>query len=96
MKNETPVQAGESLLLRARLQASEEALIRAEERLHHYERLAILGKLVEGVSHDFNNVLQGMMGCSDLLLLSDGIGDGFWEYSCTGKNASHQRWVVLD
>ena len=37
------------------------------EQLRHTERLSIIGKLVGGVSHDFNNILAVILGSLELL-----------------------------
>ncbi len=42
-------------------------LDRAEQRLHHNEKMDALGRLAGGIAHDFNNMLAGIMGASELL-----------------------------
>jgi PAS domain S-box-containing protein len=41
---------------------------RLREQLIHSERLSAVGQLVAGVAHEINNPLQGVMGCTELLI----------------------------
>jgi len=42
--------------------------IAREEELNHRQRMAAIGQLAGGVAHDFNNILQAILGFSELLL----------------------------
>ncbi|MBD3647733.1 MAG: PAS domain S-box protein, partial [Pseudomonadales bacterium] len=41
--------------------------VRAEQRLRHAQRMEAIGSLTGGISHDFNNLLQVIMGNAELL-----------------------------
>jgi signal transduction histidine kinase/DNA-binding response OmpR family regulator len=51
------------------LQAAYDSLKETQEQLVSAERLKALGQMAAGVAHDFNNVLNGVMGRAQLLLL---------------------------
>lgn len=44
-----------------------EDLNRSEEKVHHYEKLNIIGTMTSGIAHEFNNLLTPILGFSDLL-----------------------------
>ncbi len=61
------------------LQRAYETLKAAQERFVAVERLKALGQMAAGVAHDFNNILNALLGRVDLLvngLEEKGTGDG--------------------
>jgi DNA-binding response OmpR family regulator/signal transduction histidine kinase len=55
-----------------RLHETVRILKKAQDRLVASERLNALGEMAAGVAHDFNNILNGILGRSQLLLASAG------------------------
>ena len=49
-----------------KIKTSEEENKRLEEQLQHKSKMDTLGQLTGGVAHDFNNILSGMFGYSQL------------------------------
>ncbi|MCP4654238.1 MAG: response regulator [bacterium] len=49
---------------------AEKEKLRLESQLHRAQRMEAVGNLAGGVAHDLNNVLCGLVGVPDLLLLS--------------------------
>lgn len=55
-------------LANARLQAEIAERARIEEVLRHLQRVESIGHLSAGVAHDFNNILQGIIGSLEMVL----------------------------
>lgn len=54
----------------------QQAFVSYETRLHDIQRLSALGRMAAGVAHDFNNVLTGVVGYTDLIrAAADGNAD---------------------
>ncbi len=51
------------LQLCLRLEASQQELDKTREQVFQNEKLAALGRLVAGISHEINNPLGGMQNC---------------------------------
>ncbi len=49
---------------------TEEERIKLVDQLQHSQRLEAIGRLAGGVAHDFNNILTGIIGYSEMLLSS--------------------------
>ena len=60
------------------------------EQLRHTERLSIIGKLVGGVSHDFNNILAVILGSLELLQQKSSLNDEAKELVKMGVGATER------
>jgi PAS domain S-box-containing protein len=56
-------------------------LRRTQEQLLHSEKMAAVGQLISGVAHELNNPLTAILGYSQLLTSSPGIGPQGIEYT---------------
>ena len=50
-----------------------------EEQLRQSQKMEAVGRLARGITHDFNNVLAAIIGCSDLMQIRTKPGDPFRE-----------------
>jgi PAS domain S-box-containing protein len=67
---------------------------RLEERLHRAEKMEALGTLAGGVAHDLNNVLGGLVGYSELLLMDIPEGNP-WRRHVTSVLQSSLRAAAI-
>ena len=67
---------------------------RLEERLHRAEKMEALGTLAGGVAHDLNNVLGGLVGYSELLLMDIPEGNP-WRRHVTNVLQSSLRAAAI-
>ncbi|MDJ0698716.1 MAG: ATP-binding protein [Woeseiaceae bacterium] len=72
---------------------AEHSLAESVERMHHLEKLESLGRLVGGVSHDFNNLLTAILGQTGLLL--DRPGDERTRYGLMQIQEAGQQAAAL-
>lgn len=49
--------------------------LRLEAELHHHSKMDAIGQLAGGISHDFNNMIGGILGAAELLKSSGEIVD---------------------
>ncbi len=56
----------EEIIVRRR---AEKEKLTLQEQLHHSQKIESIGRLAGGVAHDFNNILTGITGYSELALL---------------------------
>ena len=51
------------------LKRAEEALLKSEKKLSIAKRMEVIGFMAAGIAHDLNNILSGIVGYPDLILM---------------------------
>ena len=78
---------------------TEQSLQESVERMHHLQKLESLGRLVGGVTHDFNNLLTAILGQTGLLLdrsTDERTRHGLSEIREAGQQAAALTRQLLD
>ncbi len=85
---------GEMILMSVRdvtpRRRTEVELHRVQDELRQGQKMEIIGRLAGGVPHDFNNILTGIMGFSELLLDSLDEGTDDFNHAAEIKSASER------
>jgi two-component system, NtrC family, sensor kinase len=76
-----PSNAIDRTLLYDQTRQAYDNLRRTQEQLLHSEKMAAVGQLISGVAHELNNPLTAILGYSQLLTASPGIGPQGIEYT---------------
>ena len=69
---------------------TEVELNRVQDELRQGQKMEIVGRLAGGVAHDFNNILTGILGFSELLLGGLPIGSSLSKHALEIKKASER------
>ena len=69
---------------------TEVELHRVQDELRQGQKMEIVGRLAGGVAHDFNNILTGILGFSELLLGGLQIGSNLYKHAVEIKKASER------
>ncbi|MDQ2742971.1 MAG: PAS domain S-box protein [Chloroflexota bacterium] len=75
--------------LRPRLRA-EERLRESEDQLRQAQKLEAIGRLAAGVAHDFNNILQGVLGGLELVREEVEVGSPAHEFADIALNSARR------
>lgn len=67
---------------------AQKALLESESQLRHAQKMEAVGELAGGVAHDFNNILQAILGYSDLARSHDGLSPELDEIVKAAERAS--------
>ena len=71
----------------------------ANEQLQHVQKLEAIGQLAGGVAHDFNNMLGGIVGYAELIIMKSGDNKTIKKYSKqiidTGEKAAELTQQLL-
>jgi signal transduction histidine kinase len=63
---------------------------RLEAHFVEAQKMEVIGQLVSGVAHDFNNILAVIIGYSDLITEDEGVGGPLRRYIDEIRHASHR------
>ena len=78
---------------------AEENRKKLEDQLRQSQKMEAIGQLASGISHDFNNLLGGIMGHAELLKIRLGAGSGLLDHadriiSCCVKASDLTRQLL--